>query len=41
MPNLSEVAKAYGILGYKINTFEELEFIVEKMKTQRKYFCLT
>ena len=29
MPNLSEVAKAYGLLGYKINTFEELKFIVD------------
>ena len=32
MPNFSEVAKAYGILGYKVNTFEELEFIIEKTK---------
>ena len=36
MPNLSEVAKAYGILGYKINSFEELEFIVEKLKNSNK-----
>ena len=24
MPNLSEVANAYGILGYKVNNFQEL-----------------
>ena len=36
MPNLYEVAKAYGILGYKINTFEELEFIVEKIKNSNE-----
>lgn len=32
MPNFSEVAKAYGILGYKIDKFEELEFILEKIE---------
>ena len=31
MPNLSEVAKAYGILGYKVTNFQELQFILEKM----------
>ena len=36
MPNLSEVAKAYGIIGYKVNSFEELEFIVEKMKNSNE-----
>jgi len=36
MPNFSEVAKAYGILGYKINNFEELEFIVEKIKNKNQ-----
>jgi acetolactate synthase I/II/III large subunit len=33
MPNFSEVAKAYGLLGYRINNFDELEFIMEKVKT--------
>ena len=32
MPNFSEVAKAYGINGYKINNFEELEFILKKIE---------
>jgi acetolactate synthase-1/2/3 large subunit len=30
MPNFSEVAKAYGILGYQINNFEELKIIIDK-----------
>jgi acetolactate synthase-1/2/3 large subunit len=35
-PNFPEVAKAYGILGYKITKFEELEFIFEKTKNLNK-----
>jgi acetolactate synthase-1/2/3 large subunit len=30
MPNFSEVAKAYGILGYQINNFEELKIVIDK-----------
>jgi len=36
MPNFSEVAKAYGILGYKVTTFEELEFIIQKTKNSNQ-----
>ena len=36
MPNFSDVAKAYGLLGCKINNFEELEFIVEKIKNMNQ-----
>jgi len=36
MPNFSDVAKAYGLLGYKINNFEELEFILNKMKNSNE-----
>ena len=32
MPNLSDVAKAYGILGYNVHTFEELETLVKRIK---------
>ena len=32
MPNLPNVAKAYGILGYKIDKFSDLQIIFEKMK---------
>ena len=32
MPEFADVAKAYGINGYKLNKFEELEFILEKVK---------
>ena len=40
MPNLSEVANAYGILGYKVNNFQELEFIGEKMKNSTQSVLL-
>jgi len=30
MPNFSEVAKAYGILGYQINNFDELKVLEEQ-----------
>ena len=30
MPNFSEVAKAYGLLGFEVNTFEELKSIIQK-----------
>jgi len=36
MPNFSDVAKAYGLLGYKINNFEELEFILNKLKNSNE-----
>ena len=36
MPNFADVARAYGILGYKINNFEELQFIVEKLKNSNQ-----
>jgi acetolactate synthase I/II/III large subunit len=32
MPNLSDVAKAYGILGYNVHTFEELETLFKRIK---------
>jgi acetolactate synthase-1/2/3 large subunit len=34
MPEFSEVAKAYGLLGEKANTLEELNQIVERSKNQ-------
>ena len=40
MPNLYEVANAYGILGYKVNNFQELEFITEKMKNSTQSVLL-
>jgi acetolactate synthase I/II/III large subunit len=34
MPEFAEVAKAYGLLGERVNTLEELNEIVEKSKNQ-------
>jgi acetolactate synthase-1/2/3 large subunit len=34
MPEFSEVAKAYGLLGEKANTLNELNEIVERSKNQ-------
>jgi acetolactate synthase-1/2/3 large subunit len=35
-PNFIAVAEAYGIKGYKINKFEDLEYIFEKTKRINK-----
>jgi acetolactate synthase-1/2/3 large subunit len=36
MPEFSEVSKAYGLLGYKINTLEELKTLIPKIKNNKK-----
>jgi acetolactate synthase-1/2/3 large subunit len=42
MPNFSEVAKAYGIEGYRIESFEELQNLeISQINRLRNYFFRT
>ena len=36
MPEFAEVSKAYGLLGYKVNSFEELKLITSKIKNTKQ-----
>jgi len=36
MPEFAEVAKAYGLFGTKVNSFDELELKIKEIKSLKK-----